>query len=81
MPYEKRIVCDYESWETIAERVKVPSPQSRDSENFSALSAVEGYIESTYCCVQARFLAMETKKLFYCNGVIRAMSSFELTLK
>ncbi len=34
----------------------------------SALSADnlagEGYIESTCCCVQARFLGMETKKLF-----------------
>jgi hypothetical protein len=26
--------------------------------------AGEGYIESTCCCVQARFLGMETKKLF-----------------
>jgi hypothetical protein len=24
----------------------------------------EGYKESTCCCVQARFLVMETKKLF-----------------
>jgi hypothetical protein len=26
--------------------------------------ALEGYIESTCCCVQARFLGMETKILF-----------------
>jgi hypothetical protein len=26
--------------------------------------AGEGYMESTCCCVQARFLGMETKKLF-----------------
>jgi hypothetical protein len=27
--------------------------------------ALEGYIESTCCCVQARFLGMETKELFF----------------
>jgi hypothetical protein len=45
--------------------------KSRDSENFSALSAGaytttgEGYIESTCCCVQARFLGMENKKTLF----------------
>jgi hypothetical protein len=26
--------------------------------------ACDGYMESTFCCVRARFLGMETKKLF-----------------
>jgi hypothetical protein len=30
----------------------------------------EGYIESTCCCVQARFLGMETKNSFLFNGVV-----------
>jgi hypothetical protein len=47
--------------------------------------ACDGYIESTCCCVQARFLGMETKILFsllwYIQRYLKKYLKFEFIFK